>query len=73
MPTIEQAEIEAEHQHLVSDVESLVEKYRSIFDWNVPDIDQPRADKLIVDDIRKAIDGIEQQWCGALSVGRAIV
>ena len=73
MPTIEQEELEAQRHHLERDIRSLVEKYRAIFDWNVPDIDQPRADKLIVDDIRKAIDGIEQQWCGALSVGRAIV
>jgi len=26
----------------------MVEKYRKIFDWDVPDIDQAVADKLIV-------------------------
>jgi hypothetical protein len=61
MANIEQAELAAQHQHLVRDVRSLVEKYRAIFGWNVPDIDQARADKLILDDMRKALDGVEQE------------
>jgi hypothetical protein len=33
----------------------LVEKYRAIFDWDVPDIDQNAADKLILVEVRKII------------------
>jgi hypothetical protein len=62
MATIEQTELAAQHEHLVQDIRSLVEKYRAIFDWNVPEIDQPRADKLILDDMRKALDRIEQEF-----------
>ena len=69
MPTIEQEELEAQRHHLERDIRSLVEKYRAIFDWNVPDIDQARADKLILDDIRKALDGIEQEHRGADPLG----
>jgi hypothetical protein len=61
MANIEQAERAAQHEQLVRDIRSLVEKYRAIFDWDVPDIDQARADKLILDDMRRALDGIEQE------------
>jgi hypothetical protein len=42
-------------------VKSLVEKYRSIFAWDVPDIDEKFADKLILIEVRKALDHIEKE------------
>ena len=33
----------------------LVEKYRAIFDWDVPEIDQNVADKLILAEMRTAV------------------
>ena len=42
----------------------MVEKYRAIFDWNVLDIDQTVADKLILGEVRKALDEIEKKLLG---------
>jgi hypothetical protein len=36
---------------------SLVEKYRAILDWDVPEIDQNIADKFILVERCKALDG----------------
>ena len=41
MPEIEQKELEGHRDQIDADVKKLVEKYRAIFDWDVPDIDQP--------------------------------
>jgi hypothetical protein len=42
----------------------LVEKYRAIFDRDVPDIDQMVADKLILMEVRKAIGEFEHKLLG---------
>ncbi len=39
MAIIEQLELEAHGSQIIADVKKLVEKYRAIFDWDVPDID----------------------------------
>jgi len=59
MAKIEELELDAHRRQLAADVEALVEKYRSIFEWDVPDIDQHHADRLIVAAIRQALDGVE--------------
>ncbi|WP_296449620.1 hypothetical protein [Rhodoferax sp. UBA5149] len=59
MAKIEELELDAHRKQLNSDVTALVEKYRSIFEWDVPDIDQRYADRLIIAAIRKALDGVE--------------
>lgn len=46
---------------MIKDVKKLVEKYRAIFDWDVPDIDQGYADKLILVEISKALDDIKKE------------
>jgi len=61
MAKIEQLELEAHRSQMIKDVKKLVEKYRAIFDWDVPDIDQGYADKLILVEIRQALDSIEKQ------------
>ena len=61
MVQIEQKELEAHRDEIIADVKKMVEKYRKIFDWDVPDIDQNVADKLILVEIRKALDDIEKQ------------
>jgi hypothetical protein len=60
MAEIEELEMARRHDQLVSDVRGLVDKYRAIFDWDVPDIDQAAADKLILAEIRKALAAIEK-------------
>ena len=64
MAEIEQIELEKRRGALAADVRSLVEKYRAIFDWDVPDIDQKAADKLILTEMRKAMDDIEKILLG---------
>ena len=60
MAKIEQLELDAHRAQLVSDVKRLVEKYRAIFDWDVPEVDQAGADKLILAAIRNALEDIEK-------------
>jgi len=64
MAKIEQLELEGHRNQIIADVKSLVEKYRAIFGWDVPDIDQHAADKLILAEIRKALDDIERELPG---------
>jgi hypothetical protein len=60
MDRIEQIELAAHRGQIIADVKNLVEKYRAIFDWDVPDIDQSFADKLILAEIRKALEDVEK-------------
>ena len=64
MAQIEQQESEAHRDEITADLNKLVEKYRKIFDWDVPDIDQAVADKLIVLEVRKALDELEHKLLG---------
>ena len=61
MAGIEQAELENHRRQIAYDVNKLVEKYRAIFDWDVPDIDQTEADRLILKEIERALDDIERK------------
>lgn len=58
---IEQIELDRHRVQIIADVKGLVEKYRSIFDWDIPEIDQKLADKLIVGAIRASLDEIEKE------------
>lgn len=64
MAKIEQMELDRRHNKIIDDVKNLVEKYRSIFAWDVPDIDEKFSDKLILVEFRKALDHIEKELLG---------
>lgn len=64
MVSIEQTELEGHRDAIIADVEKIVEKYRAIFDWDVPDIDQTVADKMILGEVRKALDELEKKLLG---------
>jgi len=64
MSNIEQIELDAHRGQVVADIKNLVDKYRAIFGWDIPDIDQKSADKLILSAIRKELDNIEKQLMG---------
>jgi len=64
MARIEQLELEGHRSNIIADVKKLVEKYRAIFDWDVPEIDQNFADKLILTEMRKSLDDIERELSG---------
>jgi len=53
--------LEGHRSQIISDVKKLVEKYRAIFDWDVPDIDRVAADKLILTEVRRALDELEHK------------
>ena len=38
----------------------MLEKYRAIFEWDVPEIDQALSDRLIVAAMRETLDAIEK-------------
>ena len=61
MARIERLELDGHRDEIIADVKSLVEKYRAIFDWDVPDINQGVADKLILVELRKTLDVIEKE------------
>ena len=61
MNKIEEIELDAHRSQIIADMKNLVEKYRAIFGWDIPDIDQNAADKLILAAIRKELDGIEKK------------
>ena len=61
MAGIEQLELDGHRGEIIAGMKSLVEKYRAIFDWDVPDINQGVADKLILAEMRKALDDIEKE------------
>ncbi len=58
MAKIEQIELEHHRGQIIQDVKDLVEKYRAIFDWDVPEIDQKAADRLILGEIDKALAAV---------------
>jgi len=61
---IEDVELERHRVQIGADVAGLVEKYRKIFDWDVPDVDQAAADRLILAEIRKALEKVESKLSG---------
>ena len=64
MARIEERELEGHRAEIIADVEKMVEKYRKIFDWDVPDIDQAAADRLILSEVRRALGEIERKLLG---------
>jgi hypothetical protein len=60
MGKMEQLELEAHRSEIDADIRSLVEKYRRVFGWDIPEIDQHAADKLILAAMRKALDDIQR-------------
>ena len=66
MAKIEDLELVAHRGQITADVRTSIEKYRAIFDWDVPDIDQAAADRLILAEVRKALNEIEQKVLGRM-------
>ena len=56
MAAIEQLEMDAHRAELRSDLRRLVEKYRAIFDWDIPGVDEADANRLIIEALRNSLD-----------------
>ncbi len=61
MSQIEHIEMDHHRAQLLGDVRKLVEKYRTIFDWDIPDVDQKAADLEIIDGMRGALAMVAQE------------
>jgi len=61
MEQIENVELSARRNDIIKDVNNLIEKYRAIFEWDVPDIDENLTNTLILNEVRKAIDDIQEK------------
>ena len=59
-PGLERSELEAHREQLEADVRRMVEKYLTIAEWDVPEIDEPLASRLIITAIRQALDRAEK-------------
>jgi len=59
MVKIEQLEMNAQRSQLNADMKDLVEKYRSIFGWDVPELDESLSDRLIFEALRQALNNLE--------------
>lgn len=61
MAQIEELELAAHRSDIIKDVNDLIEKYRTIFEWDVPDIDERLTNTLILNEVRKALDDIQNK------------
>ena len=57
---LERLELEAHRAQVQTDVTRLVDKYLAISEWDVPEIDEPLASRLIITAVRQALDRIEK-------------
>ncbi len=60
MTDVQNIEIERYHDKIVKDVRHLIEKYREIMAWDVPENDPVEADRLIFQAINAALAEIEK-------------
>ncbi len=59
MTDIEQVELNRYKEKIRKDVLNLVEKYRKIFDWDVPENNEAVSDEFILTVIRNVLDEID--------------
>lgn len=61
MKPVEQIELSAFCSDMIKDVNELVEKHRSIFEWDALGINVHLTNTLIFEVVRKALDDIEDE------------
>jgi hypothetical protein len=57
---LERPELEAHREQLEADVRHRVEEYLAIAAWDVPEIDEPLASRLIITAVTQALDRVEK-------------
>jgi hypothetical protein len=60
MTSLQQIEIEKYHDEIVDDVKNLIEKYRKIMDWEIPENNEQQANQLIIAAVQNALDKIKE-------------
>jgi len=61
MTDIQELEIGRYFSELKDDVRALVDKYLRIADWDIPDNDEDKTRKLILQAMRKALEEVEKE------------
>lgn len=59
MSDIQEVEVNRYHARIVKDMRHLIERYREIMAWDIPENEPVEADRLIFKAIREALDKIE--------------
>jgi len=59
MANMEDIELQKLRKALDRDVTALVDKYLKAMEWDIPEADEGRARRLILDEIRQALDHME--------------
>ena len=72
MARIEEIEMDEHRAQLKADVRGLVDKYRAIFGWDVPEVDEALSERLIVKALRQALDELAQEAVPAARAQRQI-
>jgi hypothetical protein len=70
MSDVQNIEIERYHDKITEDLRKVVEKYREIMAWDVPDNDTVEADRLIFQAIHSALAEIEKSSKESHAKGR---
>jgi hypothetical protein len=58
---MEEIEMEKRRKALDKDVAALLDKYLRAMEWDIPEADEAKAQRLILDEIRQAVGRIENQ------------
>ena len=59
MANMEEIELQKLRKALDRDVAALVDKYLKAMEWDIPEADEGRARRLILDEIRQVLDHME--------------
>jgi hypothetical protein len=61
MSQIQEIEIKRYHDRIVKDMRHLIERYREIMAWDVPENDPDEADRLIFNAVHAALNELENE------------
>ncbi|MBK6854479.1 MAG: hypothetical protein IPG93_23625 [Burkholderiales bacterium] len=61
MAKIEMLEMDAHRAQLTSDLKRLIDKYVAIFEWDVPEVDEPLSERLIIESLRRGLDDLDRR------------
>jgi len=61
MANMEEIELQKHRKALDRDVAALVDKYLKAMEWDIPEADEGRARRLILEEIRQALDHMDNQ------------
>ncbi|WP_456417446.1 hypothetical protein [Thiolapillus sp.] len=62
MTDLQKMEIERYRGEMVENIRELVDKYLSISNWDIPEIDEQKTMAYILQVFREALDDLEEEW-----------